>query len=174
MKPRTFLMNVLWSFIPIYVGQFVGFLVSFAGYSFFPLFIRSETGRYAACAISTVIACLAAAFVLCRIRGEAHAKEQDYRPIHDFLAFAAAEGIYILVMILTGGRTFSTVNVLYACMAVLGENGATNEAIRDNYPGLVALMIVCMNVVTLPFAFLGFVSGKKKRESDRASMHGGR
>ena len=116
--------------------------------------------------------CLAAAFVLCRIRGEAHAKEPDYRPIHDFLAFAAAEGIYILVMILTGGRTFSTVNVLYACMAVLGESAATNEAIRDNYPGLVALMIVCMNVVTLPFAFLGFVSGKKKRESDRASMLG--
>lgn len=26
----------------------------------------------------------------------------------------------------------------------------------------------------LPFAFLGFVSGKKKRESDRASMHGGK
>ena len=59
-------------------------------------------------------------------------------------------------------------------IAVLGENGATSEAIRDNYPGLVALMIVCMNVVTLPFAFLGFVSGKKKRESDRASMHGGK
>ena len=35
-------------------------------------------------------------------------------------------------------------------------------------------MIVCMNVVTLPFAFLGFVSGKEKRESDRTSMHGGK
>ena len=60
------------------------------------------------------------------------------------------------------------------CSSPIGENGAANEAIRDNYPGLVALMIVCMNVVTLPFAFLGFVSGKKKHESDRASMHGGK
>ena len=174
MNPKTFLMNVLWSFIPIYVGQFVGFLISFVGYSFFPLFIRSETGRYAACAISTVIACIAAAFILCRIRGESQAKASDYRPLHDFLAFITAEVIYILVMILTGGRTFSTVNVLYACMAVLGENGATSEAIRDNHPGLVALMIVGMNVVTLPFAYLGFVSGKKKRESERVSMLGGK
>ncbi|MBR4206030.1 MAG: hypothetical protein IKQ92_11175 [Clostridia bacterium] len=172
MKPKTFFMNVLWSFIPIYVGQFVGFILSFVGYSLFPMFIRSEPGRYAACAISTVIACILAAFILCRIRGEAQTKAPDYRPLHDFLAFAAAEGIYILVMILTGGRTFSTVNVLYACMAILGESAATNEAIRNNYPGLVALMIVCMNVVTLPFAFLGFVSGKKKRENDRASLHG--
>ena len=174
MKSNIFIMNILWSFIPIYVGQFVGFLISFVGYSFFPLFIRSDTGRYASCAISTVIACIVAAFILCRIRGEANSKEPDYRPIYDFLAFAAAEGIYILVMSLTGGRTFSTVNVLYACMAVLGENDATSQAIRENHPYLIILMIICMNVVTLPFAFFGFVSGKKKRESERESLHLGR
>lgn len=173
MNLRKFLTNVAWSFIPIYVGQFVGFLISFAGYSLFPLFIHSDTGRYAACAIVTVIACIAAAFFLCRMRGEAHEQFPGYDPMQDFAAYAVAEVIYVGIMLLTGGRTFSTINAIYACMAILGKDGTTtNEAIRTGHAGLLALVIVCMNVVTLPAALFGFITGKKKREKERASIHG--
>ena len=172
MTIKKFLANVAWSFIPIYVGQFAGFLISFAGYSLFPLFIHGDTGRYAACAIVTVVACVIAAFILCRIRGEAHEQFPGYNPMHDFAAYAVAEVIYVGIMLLTGGRTFSTINAIYACMAILGEDGATNEAIRTGHAGLLALVIVCMNFITLPAALFGFISGKKKREDERASIHG--